>query len=337
METKPSWRDRLRGILGTGQSSRELPPEVREIEASGLFDRTWYLANTPGVAGSGLDPLHHYATYGRQAGLPPGPHFDSAWYRLRYNDVAAAGVDPLLHFIRAGRNEGRSPRPSGADLLDDFQSLGSSCEFGFVQRHFGSRVLSLLGFATTTPLGVASFLESSDPFPGTIDCLQVSVADNGEYMVDVQPYGFRFHTDVSPASYTADQVREHELKRLRFLWRKLQEDIEDGGRIFVLRASRADLRRYGPRIVSALRRQAANHLLWAGSIGGKPPGWVDVESLGNGLMWAHIAPGSNDQILGSSATWYEVCQRAYDLRSRERASRAARPESTPSPPKGSGP
>lgn len=320
METRPSWQGKLRAILDVG--GLRSWKERREIAASGLFDRTWYLANTPGVAGSGLDPLEHYVRKGWREGFSPGPEFDSAWYRLRYNDVAAAGIDPLLHFIRAGKSEGRLPRASTPDLLDEFQSLGADCEFGFVQRHFNCRILSLFGFATTSPSSMLNLLESEDAtFADKPECLDLSIGENGEYMITVEPHGFLFHTNLSSTKWDADQVRSHELKRLQFLWRKLREDLEEGGRIFVVKAqpSRLPLQ-HAARLASALRRQAVNHLLWVVPVPGRTlPGSVNVTDLGNGLMRADIDRFDNNRMLCSVDLWHEACRRAHELRSRERA------------------
>jgi glycosyltransferase involved in cell wall biosynthesis len=80
---------------------------TRTIARSGLFDRSWYLANNPDVAGSGLDPISHYVLYGAREGRDPSASFSTRRYLARYLDVAAAGANPLEHFIRCGAKEGR--------------------------------------------------------------------------------------------------------------------------------------------------------------------------------------------------------------------------------------
>jgi GT2 family glycosyltransferase/glycosyltransferase involved in cell wall biosynthesis/SAM-dependent methyltransferase len=84
------------------------------VRASGLFDTGWYVAAYPDVAGSGLDPLAHFATIGSPGGRRPNPLFDPAWYRVTYPDVARAGVDPLVHYLDHGAAEGRDPGPGFA-------------------------------------------------------------------------------------------------------------------------------------------------------------------------------------------------------------------------------
>jgi GT2 family glycosyltransferase/glycosyltransferase involved in cell wall biosynthesis/SAM-dependent methyltransferase len=84
------------------------------VRASGLFDAGWYVDAYPDVAGSGLDPLAHFATIGSPGGRWPNPLFDPAWYRVTYPDVARVGVDPLVHYLDHGAAEGRDPGPSFA-------------------------------------------------------------------------------------------------------------------------------------------------------------------------------------------------------------------------------
>jgi hypothetical protein len=63
---------------------------VRTIDASGLFDRDFYLAAYPDVAASGLDAIVHYVTIGAAQGRNPSRLFDTAYYArqmLRRADV----------------------------------------------------------------------------------------------------------------------------------------------------------------------------------------------------------------------------------------------------------
>jgi hypothetical protein len=285
----------------------------REVEQSGLFDAAWYIAHAPDAARSGLDPLDHYLTIGGRAGHSPGPHFDAAWYLRRYNSVAAAQVDPLLHYIRFGRRSGRLPRPPVESLFDDFQSLGSNCEFGLVQRHFGSEMLGLLRFATTPMRGLLPFLRmDADPFTSP-EALEVSIADSGEYNVTLEPCGIRFHTDLDSRALAPDEARSHEARRLSFLWRKFAEDLEEGGRIFVyksgLKMSPASI----AQLLALLRRRAPNHLLWVTPPeSGRAVGTVEI--VAPGLMRGTIDRLSADPSRCSYDLWKEICSRAHGLR-----------------------
>jgi len=77
------------------------------IQASGLFDESWYMANCPEYVNIKDSPLKHYLRIGGFRGYDPGPHFSSSWYLLTYSDVGEAGINPLLHYLKFGAAEGR--------------------------------------------------------------------------------------------------------------------------------------------------------------------------------------------------------------------------------------
>lgn len=77
------------------------------IEATGLFDRDFYLAAYPDVAATGLDPALHFAQEGWKEGRRPNPFFDPTLYLSANPDVVATGQNPLLHYAEHGLLEGR--------------------------------------------------------------------------------------------------------------------------------------------------------------------------------------------------------------------------------------
>src|SRR5207237_1500128 len=81
------------------------------VEASGLFDREFYLNSNPDVASAGLNPLLHFLTCGFREGRSPHPLFDTRFYLLSNPDVAVAGENPLLHYLLRGPVELRDPHP----------------------------------------------------------------------------------------------------------------------------------------------------------------------------------------------------------------------------------
>ena len=81
------------------------------IEASGLFDRAWYLAQYSEVARSKLDPILDYLRCGVAKGRNPNPLFESEWYFAQYPDAQATGTNPLIHYLLHGAAEGRDPSP----------------------------------------------------------------------------------------------------------------------------------------------------------------------------------------------------------------------------------
>jgi GT2 family glycosyltransferase/protein-L-isoaspartate O-methyltransferase len=78
------------------------------LRRSGLFDAAHYRARYFDVAGYGDTLcLLHYCVHGWREGREPRAGFDPRQYLKTHPDVARAGVDPLLHFARFGRGEGR--------------------------------------------------------------------------------------------------------------------------------------------------------------------------------------------------------------------------------------
>lgn len=77
------------------------------VEASGLFDSEFYLANNPDVRGAKCDPATHYTTAGGREGRAASVAFNSRSYLENNPDVTAAGINPLVHFILHGVLEDR--------------------------------------------------------------------------------------------------------------------------------------------------------------------------------------------------------------------------------------
>ena len=83
---------------------------ARVIEASSLFDASWYASTYPDVIAAGYQPSIHYVRYGFAQKRQPGPNFDAVWYCDAYEDVGANSENPLLHYIYFGEAEGRRKR-----------------------------------------------------------------------------------------------------------------------------------------------------------------------------------------------------------------------------------
>lgn len=75
-----------------------------------LFDAAYYLSQSPGP-GAEADPARHYHEIGWRAGLDPMQRFSTRFYLDHNADVAAAGIDPFHHYVTWGRHEGRRPHP----------------------------------------------------------------------------------------------------------------------------------------------------------------------------------------------------------------------------------
>ena len=118
----PSARRKLRPIADIAGALLSLHPlkgirrikiekiQTALIEASPLFDASWYAETYPDVIAAGYSPSRHYLRYGFIQRRQPGPHFDGEWYCDAYEDVSANGENPLLHYIYFGEAEGRRKR-----------------------------------------------------------------------------------------------------------------------------------------------------------------------------------------------------------------------------------
>lgn len=93
-------------LTGTNLLDESLSPAQRrrfyEIDATGYFDRQWYLAKNPDVFEAGMDALEHYVSFGAKEGRDPNPLFKSSIY-LRNLAEKIPPERALMHFWNSGR------------------------------------------------------------------------------------------------------------------------------------------------------------------------------------------------------------------------------------------
>ena len=82
-------------------------------DPNAMFSGRWYLGGNPEAKGAPT-PLSHYVRTGAAMLRDPSPQFDAAWYAERNPDAAAAGLDPLAHYLTIGRKAGLRASPFGA-------------------------------------------------------------------------------------------------------------------------------------------------------------------------------------------------------------------------------
>lgn len=99
---------RIRRPAGTAGSALG---DIAAIEASRRFDRQWYMAQYPDVAGSGMDPIEHYVRYGVAENRNPSRQFNTRFYLNENPDVANSGINPFRHYLEHGIGEGRRAIP----------------------------------------------------------------------------------------------------------------------------------------------------------------------------------------------------------------------------------
>ncbi|MER2219973.1 hypothetical protein [Methylobacterium brachiatum] len=74
---------------------------------SGAFDCEWYIKKYRLT--HGMDPIQHYNENFFGFGTQTSRFFDGEWYLLQYPDVKEAGIDPLIHYAFYGKTERRMP------------------------------------------------------------------------------------------------------------------------------------------------------------------------------------------------------------------------------------
>ena len=211
-------------------------------------------------------------------------------------------------------------------LVLDFESLGSNCELGMVQRHFNAEPLGLFRFGYTPFDGLLAALEGDFHTAtfGERASLVLNSATREFELVD-RVHGFEWHTYQYEGQADAATLERQELVRLPYLVRRFYEVLEDGEKILVLRDEDRPIEREKvDRLLAALRRHGDVTLLWVGvATDGHAVG--DVEWAGDGLMrgWIDRLTGRLNAVDASMAAWGVVCQRAHRLWEAARARQAA--------------
>jgi hypothetical protein len=209
------------------------------------------------------------------------------------------------------------------ELLLSFESLGDDCDFGFVQRYAGVEPLGLLRFAAMVVPDhlrlkkLAAALECGFAGLASADTISVFLsgeADNRMFMARDSTYNLQYHTGVPEGQLTPDELQLREIKRLKFLRRKLIEELKSGEKIWVWKSwTTLDTDQIEP-LVKALRFLGSNTLLWVVEADGiHPPG--TVEMLDSHLMKGYVEHNQpySTELQRDAHSWIRMCQNAYAL------------------------
>jgi hypothetical protein len=242
--------------------------DLDSVEVDKLtFNEELYLAANPDVARAVANNPHssgwiHYQQYGRQEGRRLGP-------------------DGYALFEAVRVKTGLSVR----DLALKFDSLGNDCEFGFVQRRCDAEALGLFRFSNASHQTILRAIESDFRGFGENANVELDQQKRREWMVVDREHGLRQHTFIFEGDQPEDVVRNQQLNRFRYLRAKMNENIQSGGKIFVIKSAQGFLSHdIVSAIARALRRRGPNWLLWVET--GTPVGHIEV--LMEGLARATI-------------------------------------------------
>jgi hypothetical protein len=201
------------------------------------------------------------------------------------------------------------PAPGDNEFYQGFESLGSNCEFGLVQRHFGAEPLGLLRWPAIDVAGLLDSLKHA--FAELSDTANFSLipGPNGDW--DVQTPNFSLHLYTKMGSVEEDSLLKSAFRRITFMRRSLLETLEEAEKIMVFkewqfRMSDADISAMG---AAVKRYNPANRFLAVRlSTPDNPPGTVsEVEpGLWSGYVEWDARVSAIDNVPLNS--WDRICR-----------------------------
>jgi hypothetical protein len=176
-----------------------------------------------------------------------------------------------------------------ADLFENFLSLGINCELGVIQKAVGVSKLGLLDWFATYPDDLCRMLESQFDGIGDLDQTRVTVS-NDEYILEDIRYHLRGHSFVRPSDIDQDKFYQQICWRLKYLKRKLIEELELGECIFVYKMNHNPV---SPEVVNKIAELVSHYgpgfllSISDSNFTGMADG--HVERTGPNLITAHLA------------------------------------------------
>lgn len=200
------------------------------------------------------------------------------------------------------------------ELTLAFESLGEDCDFGLMQRQAGVEPLGLYRFSGTNLNQLLATLDSEFQGVGDPDRLTVVLAGEApyrEFMVADRSIG-GYHTFIAEGQMEENEVRTRQARHLKFLRRKILEDLRAGKKIWVWKEAVPSNPDRILALLKTLQRFGPNRLLWV-TMGDEtnPPG--KVERLGADLIRGYVRPKPDERSNEAfpSRPWFEVCEDAY--------------------------
>jgi tetratricopeptide (TPR) repeat protein len=174
---------------------------------------------------------------------------------------------------------------NASSLLLGFESLGSNCEFGMIQRASGVEPLGLLRWANIKPDRLITMLDTEFDGVGDAEFTTVETNSNGEYMMEDKRY-FQMHTFVHVGQMTKEGILNQAMIRSRFLARKLREDLNEANKILVYKSHWGGLTNEEiAGLFAAVLRYGPNRLLCVHKVE-LDKGVTRLRKLGDGLFLA---------------------------------------------------
>ncbi len=228
------------------------------------------------------------------------------------------GLDAArLQLAELAPPEPGTPQDETSQLFGRFESLGGSsggCEFGMVQRSYGSAALGLLRWSNISPESLVEGLRNAFEGIGTIETTRLAAtklpSGREEYFIRDTRYGVGGHTFIETKDVPEDKMLVQTAKRLKFLAARMIEEMRAARKIYVYKfAERVDdaaLRT----LFDAVRAQGLASLLCIMKANdSNPKGSVRVvqEGLFAGYLGHFMADSAGETRGIDYATWKAIC------------------------------
>ncbi len=207
------------------------------------------------------------------------------------------------------------------DFINNFESLGVNCEFGFVQRGCGAEPLGLFRFAGCPLSSLLYCLKNRFDGFGLVENLEPFFGNGRvrEHMIRDKAFSVQYHTWKREGKVEEAALLSEFAGRIDFLKRKLIKSLESGDKLFVWKSIAPVEEDEVILLQDAMNAYAENTLLWVVEAGSaQPPG--KVECIRPGLLKGYIdrsAPIEDVPDL-SFNVWLEICLNAHFLASQDK-------------------
>lgn len=198
-----------------------------------------------------------------------------------------------------------------------FESLGNSCEFGFIQRACGAEPLSLLRYSAIAHQELLRGLRSGFDGFGKLENLSphIRTDTDGRQFYDIgdQSYDFGYHTNIAVGETPEDSLLRQQSGYLKLLTRKLVQELKEGRKIFIYRNNDPLPLQDILRLHNVMTAHGPATLLWVVESDAYPAG--TVEALTPRLIRGYVARLAPrwDAGLYELEPWLEVCHNALRL------------------------
>lgn len=199
-----------------------------------------------------------------------------------------------------------------SEVLRAFESLGDNCEFGLVQSSLGIEQLGFFRFNSVSAGALLRALDNGFADFENLAGLDIEIACNDELIVHIPGYGLRYHTFYKRGDVDIDRLRRQQTTVVRYLARKLREDLRTAEKIFVRKSATASSEEIEA-LHAALRRHGETTLLWV-TLADRDSPAGDVHMLRPGLLKSSIDRFSAyADATAASFAWFEICRAAHAL------------------------